>query len=79
MRIVPYEIEERESTLAQLAANGEGFVEDAKINLDPNGRPQNCYFVVDTIYPTAADLLAQADMTILDLTEQLIIEKERLS
>ena len=74
-----YEIENREATIAQIAADGQVIRGDVTIDLDENGRLTNCYFIADDAPPAEPDLLAQADMTILDITEQLILAKEGLS
>ena len=74
-----YEIEERAATLAQIEAEGKTYVADNIIDLDENGRPTNCYFMVVDAPPPEPDLLAEADEYILELEYQNLLLKEELA
>ena len=75
---VSYTANERDVSIEQIALSGKSIVADVSIDLDANGVPQTCYFIVEAAPPVPPDLLAQADLDILDLTEQLILAKEGL-
>lgn len=76
-----YKIEDRDATLANIFASGRVVVKDVTIDLDANGILQTCYCITEDAPPLEPDfqaLLAQADMDILNLTEQLILTQEGL-
>ena len=64
MEIRTYIIEEREAIFTQVSSEGKIVTEDVTIDLDDNGRPTNCYVVVENAPPAeeseTADLLEAA-------------------
>ena len=82
MQRIDYVFDQRDTAMAEIFANGLAIVHDTTTDIDADGKPATCYFmVVDApppAGPSAEELLAQADMTILDLMEQLILIQEGL-
>lgn len=46
---IPYDFEDHEATLAQILASGKRCGKDNLTNLDENGRPKNCFFMVESM------------------------------
>ena len=78
MQRVDYNIADRDETFANLLAAGKNIVEDVTIDLDENGAPQTCYFMVEDAPEPQPDLLAEADARILELEYENLMLKEGL-
>jgi hypothetical protein len=48
---ISYEIEQRDAVLTQIAANEKILVHDNITDLDANGRPTNCFVIVEAAPP----------------------------
>lgn len=81
---IPYIFSERETVLQQISEANKRYEEDHTVDLDEDHIPTNCFFVVVDAPPgqpaqaSPDEILAQADMDILNLTEQLILLQEGL-
>lgn len=76
---IDYQLKNRDAVLAQIAANGQVYVEDVTIDLDEADVPQTCYFLVEDAPPAQPDLLAEADARILELEYENLMQKEGLT
>ena len=79
MRKIPYNPQNKQSVLQQIAAYNKIVIEDAIHGLDENGNYTDCFLIIleDTI--PAEDMLAEADMKMLNLEYENILLKEGLS
>lgn len=75
---IEYEIENRASVFAQIAADGKVVVEDVTIDL-VDGRLTNCFVEVIDAPAAEPDLLAEADERILALEYENLLLQERLT
>ncbi len=75
----PFHFFDYDSALLQIAAEGKAAVERVLIDLDENGIPTNCYFIVQDLPSAEPDLLAAADQRILELEYENLILQEGLA
>ena len=75
MQRIDYSIADRGPVLANIAALGKQATRDVLIDLDENGVPQTCYFIVEDAPAPQPDLLAEADARILELEYENLLLK----
>jgi hypothetical protein len=72
---VDYSIKDRDTVITGLIVQGKRITEETLINLDVQGVPQTCYFIVEDAPTPQPDLLAEADARILQLEYENLLLK----
>lgn len=79
MRKIPYTPQTKQNILQQITAYNKTVTEDAMHGLDENGNYTDCYLTILENSIPAEDMLAEADMKMMNLEYENILLKEGLS